>query len=181
MKKLLNGLLILGLIFISSCSEKQDEIKYLKSVEYNSILHTNIGLGGDKALLVDPRIEPYMLQFVSQAKKRNKEYYFGTIINKVDSILINPKIQYPSLGYFDRVTKTINVPQFALVDTLILRQITFHELGHIMKDSGEHTCKICRDIMSEASPRSFYTYAREDVWEYEVDKLFNWIRDGGED
>lgn len=126
-------------------------------------------------LSMAPQLEPAVEQFVQDAKKRG--YYVRTfLMEKVEAILFTDELLYDDrLGVADLNTKIIWLSPLLTNYPSLLRVTVYHEIGHIIKDSGYHVCAMCTDIMSSTAPADFNIYDNKELLERELDKYFTWL------
>jgi len=60
-----------------------------------------------------------------------------------------------------------------LSDTIQTKVTVFHEIGHIVKQNGNHICGRCYNIMSQYAPADLSPYTDEEFWEEILDIYFN--------
>lgn len=129
----------------------------------------------NKKLLIDNEIEPYIEQFVAEALDRGFYARFYLIEN-IDHIRFhNGLIGTSVMGTVSADMRSIYLNPITLSDTLLLRTTIYHEIGHIIKKSGEHTCFNCYDIMSEHAPISNDVYRDDEFWALRLDDYFKWL------
>lgn len=125
-------------------------------------------------ILQDPGLEGIFTDFIDEGKERGYDYT-SKIYDNLVSIEYSDLV-YPKLGQYTHYNKTIRVSPFLQIDTLVLKLVVFHELGHLIKETSYHSCFNCTDLMSERSGKNyFYYYRKEENYEKELDKLFKWL------
>ena len=125
---------------------------------------------------IDPLLEPYVLSYVNDGIERGYNP-ISDILKNVDSIVVDYKLNYPNLGYYDSKNKSIHIASFTFIDKLIVRSTVYHELTHGVTLNNGHVCFKCGDIMSQHSPDTFSKYAIREIWSKAVDNLFTLIKD----
>lgn len=121
-------------------------------------------------LYVSDIIEPYFVEFVSEAAKRNL-FIMDNIMAEADYLIVLDGLPPERLGGVDR-TKTTVFIQYGLTD-IEYRLTVFHELTHLITND-DHTCDNCTDIMASYMYDTSY-FSDEKIWKIELDKLFLYI------
>lgn len=129
----------------------------------------------DFKMVVDPRVQNYIFEFVVDAHIRDVEVV-PQLQENIAMIIAVDYLKYPMLGLYIREPKCIYLSEYILADKLIARRVIYHELGHALTKQQEHPCENCGDVMAARTPESFYIYADPEVWEEQVDGLFEYIK-----
>lgn len=128
-----------------------------------------------KVLIMDSDVEPFLEQFVEDAKDRGF-YVRSFLIQRIDSIYFhNGLTGTPTIGAVSMDMRTIYLNPDIRDNTLLLRTTIYHEIGHVIKKSGEHTCDSCYDIMSQNAPKDDSKYLDNEFWALKLDEYFEWL------
>lgn len=134
-----------------------------------------------KVLIMDGDVEPFLEQFVEDAKDRGF-YVRSFLIQRIDSIYFHNSLKNtPVIGTVSEDMKTIYLNPNIRDNSLLLRTTIYHEIGHVIKKSGEHTCNSCYDIMSENAPEDDSKYLDDEFWALKLDEYFKWLNSETED
>jgi hypothetical protein len=141
-------------------------------------LGQSINYNKSNKLSMGNEVVPYFEEFIEDARKRGF-YVTSFLISRIDYIHF-----HDSLGTSEGDNRIGIVGDdmrgFFLSPTLKgnpikLRVTIYHEIGHIIKQSGTHTCDYCYDIMSGTAPRDLSPYLKEEFWSLKVDEYFEWL------
>jgi len=134
----------------------------------------------EETMYVDPKVNHHVLGFLVDGYKR------GVVLDpilhdRLQAIIVADYMEYPLLGLYipgEEVEKgVVYLNQYILIDSLIARTITYHELAHAVVDAETgHYCEHCNVIMSRITPATFGHYYDPAVWTQSVDELFEWIK-----
>lgn len=132
-------------------------------------------------MYVDPRVRHHVLGFLVDGYKRG--LVLDPILHdKLQAIVVVDYMEYPLLGLYvpgkEAEKGVVFLNQYILMDDLIARAITYHELGHaVVKElDPPHPCTKCELLMSQLTPDTFGHYYDPEVWRQTVDQLFEWIK-----
>lgn len=127
---------------------------------------------------VDYRLQEYVLEFIEEGDKRG--FDARPYIKLLDSIYIKKDMDLLIMGKYKpeydgyTLSGEVQINVYCTVDSLMLRWVVFHELGHACGYLG-HSCEACDNIMSKYPYKDFTygIYIDEAVWHKYVNILFN--------
>ncbi len=132
---------------------------------------------------IDEELKVYVDEFVSEGKKRG--FDATPYLKIIDSIRVNPEMDYGYLGLYTPTTHpklrhfygTIDINEFNIINSKLLRSTVFHELAHACGYRG-HPCESCVDILSSKTSINMAYYKDMDrvSWDVKVDILFLQIK-----
>ena len=129
---------------------------------------------------MDSRIEPYVESFISDAEDRGF-FLRSYLIDKIDYALFDNSVGMQpgdyTLGVVGLDKRGFYLSPAIESDPLVMRITVMHEIGHIIKKSGEHTCSNCYDIMSDSLPLDRSPFTNDVFWNLKVDEYFIWLND----
>lgn len=129
------------------------------------------------SLTMDNEVIPIVEEFIEEGQKRGFYLRFF-LMEKIDEIFFIKEFgtgEDPRLGTVGNNYRSIYLSPKLKENPLLLKITVFHEIGHIIKFSGEHTCFNCHDIMSEYAPETLEAYENEKFWQYKLDEYFKWL------
>ena len=125
-------------------------------------------------------VEPILKEFILDGQKRGLNLT-DEILDKIDLIVFDEGLSRKikdgkiTLGLSIPSKKVILLNHIILRDQTKLRWTIYHEIGHMLSDSGFHSCDHCISIMSANRPRNLmYTY-KDKEYEVLLDEFFNWL------
>lgn len=132
----------------------------------------------EASLKIQTVLEPYVEEFIQEAE--NRGYYLRFfLMERVDYIRVHPTLgMAPNddrIGVVGIDYRGFYVSLRILDDPMKLRLTVFHELGHLIKQSPDHTCDMCFDIMSGVSHPDKSVYEDPEFWKIKLDDYFNWL------
>lgn len=132
---------------------------------------------------IDEELKVYVDEFVSEGKKRG--FDATPYIKIIDSIKINPDMEYGYLGLYTPTTHpkfkyfygTIDISELNIINSKLLRSTVFHELAHACGYRG-HPCDSCPNILSSKTSinMNYYRDMSLESWYKQVDILFLQIK-----
>lgn len=126
-------------------------------------------------LSMDTEVVPYIEQFIEDGLKRGF-YLRSFLIERVDYIYFNPNINDPEvIGFVGEDKRGFYLAPRLSGDSLKLKLTIYHEIGHIIKQSGSHVCYNCNEIMAEYSPKDISIFKDEEFWNERLDEYFRWL------
>lgn len=129
------------------------------------------------SLTMDNTVIPIVEEFTQEGQERGFYLRFY-LMERVDNIVFLKDFGTgtdPRLGTISADYRSIYLSPELQEQPLLLKVTVFHEIGHIIRFSGEHTCFNCYDIMSEYAPETLEPYQNETFWEYKLDDYFDWL------
>lgn len=129
------------------------------------------------SLVMSKEIVPIMEEFIKEGQDRGFYLRFF-LMERIDSIVFSDfifKKDDERLGIFDMKNKMIMLSPNLLDNLLLLKLTIYHEIGHVIKFSGEHSCFNCYDIMSEYAPMDLRPYTSKTFMKYKIDEYFQWL------
>ena len=140
-----------------------------------------IGPINELRLSISEELEPYLREYITEGQKRGIHNIESWMMREVDKIYIvenfssfyKPNV----LGVTLSGWRIIHINSACMNDILILKRTLYHELGHAVKKSSEHTCYQCSDIMGtkELQKDDLELIRNKESWNEEVDKYFQWL------
>lgn len=132
-------------------------------------------------LSMDNEIVPYVEEFISEAQERGFYVRF-LLMNKIDYIFFHEGLGTSEgddrIGVVGKDERGIYISPKIKDNPIKMRLTIYHEIGHILKKSGKHTCKYCYEIMSEYSPPDLKPFMNPKFWKLKLDNYFNWLNKG---
>ena len=126
-------------------------------------------------LSMDNEVVPYVEQFIADGLDRGF-YLRSFLINKIDYIYFNPTITDPEvIGFVGEDKRGFYLAPRLRGDSLKLKLTIYHEIGHIIKNSGDHVCYDCNEIMAAYSPKDISVFENEEFWALKLDEYFQWL------
>lgn len=134
-----------------------------------------IGLNGftQNKLSYSTELDPLILEFVNEAAERDY-IVFPKIVEGVDWIVLVNNLHPRQMGGWDKEKRVIFIRNG--MDVITAKITLFHELAHMLTDSEDHSCEKCTDIMSAYALKDHSYYEDTEVYEAELDTLFNYIK-----
>ena len=104
------------------------------------------------------------------------------LISKIDYIFFNDELKPNEngeliLGVAKREQKGILISSAIKDSPLLVKIVLYHEIGHILKDSGKHSCGKCYDIMSSTMPDNPGPYTEEKFLNLKIKEYFDWLKE----
>lgn len=131
--------------------------------------------------LVDQELMPYLKEYIQDSEDHG---YLSKreLITRVNFILFNDSLVPDEngeviLGLTQRKTKGILLSSTIKDHPLIIKIVLYHELGHLLKDSGEHSCDKCYDIMSAVLPNNSGQFVEDEFLNSKIDIYFDWLKE----
>lgn len=152
-------LLIFLLVFQFSFSQEEQEIDFNLPRNY---------------IEISEALEPYVEEFILEAQERGF-YVRSYLMEKIDYIYLVDNIPNNKLGFVGEDKRGFYVSSSIDDSEMKLRLTVFHEIGHILKNTGEHSCFVCYDIMSEHNPNDLSVYEDDLFWEEKLNNYFEWL------
>lgn len=131
--------------------------------------------------LVDQDLMPYLKEYVKDSE--NAKYMKKSeLISKIDYIFFNDELKSDEngeliLGIAQRKQKGVLISSEIKDTPLLVKIVLYHEIGHLLKDSGKHTCSKCYDIMSSTLPDNPGPYVDERFLNLKIEEYFNWLKE----
>ena len=127
---------------------------------------------------MDNEVVPYVEEFLQAAEKRGFYLRFY-LMERVDYIVFHDSIGTQKgddrLGVVGKNMRGFYLTPRLKGNPIKLRVTIYHEIGHIIKKSGIHTCEYCYDIMSQFAPADLKPYMNDKFWNLKVDEYFTWL------
>ena len=127
---------------------------------------------------MDNSVIPIVEEFIEEGRKRGFYLRFF-LMERIDHIVFLKDFggtnEDPRLGIVSGDYRSIYLSPTLKENPLLLKITVFHEIGHIIKFSGEHTCFNCFNIMSEYAPETLEPYRNEKFWQHKLDEYFRWL------
>ena len=135
---------------------------------------------GKSSLSMDNEIVPYVEEFLEAAQERGFYLRFY-LMERIDYILFDDSIGTAEgdnrIGVVGKDKRGFYLSPLLKGNPVKLRVTVYHEIGHIIKNSGIHTCGYCYDIMSETAPKDLKPYLNNKFWNLKVDEYFKWLNE----
>ena len=128
---------------------------------------------------MDTEIDPYVEEFIKDAKDRGF-YVRSFLVSRIDymyfSDSLGVKLNDTRIGVVGADMRGFFLSPRLKGNPIKLRLTIYHEIGHIIKQNGKHTCETsCYDIMSAIAPRDLKPYLNDEFWALKVDEYFKWL------
>lgn len=124
-------------------------------------------------LSMSPDVVPIVENFIKDGKERGF-YLRHYLISKVDLIIFSDNLGR-KLGVTDKFSKIIYLSPRITEDKILFKLTVYHEIGHLLKFTGEHSCFNCYDIMTEYAPLDLSPYNDETFFKEKIDDYFEWL------
>ncbi len=127
----------------------------------------------EDSLVCDNSAHEGLTLFIYESEKRGLNLR-DDIFSKLDSIVFKEDLPSDILGQYIPGKRTIELNNCILLDKFITNVVVIHELTHVfignihMTEPGH--------IMSSKSDNSFFLFFDENVWDSEMDIIFNKIK-----
>ena len=130
------------------------------------------------SLSMDNEIVPYIEEFIEDAKVRGF-YVRSFLIQRIDYMYFDNSIGTSEgdnrLGVVGLDKRGFYLSPRLRGNPIKLRLTIYHEIGHIIKQTGEHTCNSCYDIMSATASPDLKAYTNHKFWNLKLDEYFEWL------
>ena len=129
------------------------------------------------SLTMDSEVVPIVENFIKEGEKRGFYLRF-LLMERIDNILFLKDLGTgvdTRLGTVSADYRSIYLASKLKEDKLLLKITIFHEIGHIIKFNGNHSCFNCYDIMSEYAPQDLRAYESEAFMKHKLDEYFAWL------
>lgn len=123
---------------------------------------------------ISEALEPHVEEFIVEAQKRGFYVRFY-LMEKIDYIYLVDNMPKNKLGFVGEDKRGFYVSSSIDYSEIKLRLTVFHEIGHILKNTGYHSCFHCHDIMSENIPNDLSKYEDTSFWKEKLDIYFEWL------
>lgn len=130
-----------------------------------------------KTLIMDNEVVPYIEEFIRDGEKRGFDLR-SYLINRIDYIYFNDAITNSGksiIGMVGLDGRGFYLHSKLKLDPIKLRLTIYHEIGHIFKKSGYHSCVDCYDIMTQIACSDLSVFESGDFWDDKVDAYFIWL------
>lgn len=144
------------------------------------LLHSFFIQSQEDYLAMSPEIEPIMEEYMKDAKDRGF-YVRALVMERLDFIMFDDNLGVNGdtrLGITSPSNKLILLSKTLLKDKMLLKVAVYHELGHLLKNTGVHPCNKCYHIMSAYAPSLILPYYNEDFMKKRLDEYFKWLNEG---
>lgn len=128
---------------------------------------------------VSPIFHSLLDEFIEESKKRGIMHLKDSIRKNVKLIIFTTELGYENdmLAESYIYQGKIHISYQIKDEPKVLRWALYHELGHVLKQTEEHTCHQCKDIMSEYIIKKDSRYNNKRVWKKTLDNYFKWLKD----
>lgn len=123
---------------------------------------------------ISESLEPFVEEFIEEALERGFYVRFY-LMEKIDYIYLVDNMPVGKLGFVGEDERGFYVSSEIENSSLQLRLTIFHEIGHILKGSGDHVCYSCDSIMAEYYDKELFEEMEDEVWEEKLDEYFKWL------
>jgi len=139
----------------------------------SSFNYSQVDFNKNVSLTMHKEIEPLVENFISDAEKRGF-YVRSLIFNNIDFILFDSSLKQQGLiEGVSEDSRTIYLSENIKHEKLKLKIAVYHGIGHILKNSGDHGCYMCYEIMTENIPQDLSIFEKN--WEEKLNTYFNWL------
>ena len=139
---------------------------------------SQIDFNKKNSLSMDNEIVPYFEEFIEAARLRGF-YVKSFLIERIDYMHFHDALGTAEgdnrIGIVGDDKRGFFLSPRLKGNPIKLRVTIYHEIGHIIKQSGFHSCEYCYDIMSATAPKDLSPYLNEKFWALKVDEYFEWL------
>ena len=122
---------------------------------------------------MSPDVVPIVEDFIKDGKERGFYLRFY-LMEKIEAIIFSDNLQ-GRLGVTDSYEKIIYLSPIITEDPILFKLTVYHEIGHLLKFTGHHSCVQCYDIMSEYAPIDLSLYKNKNFLKEKIDDYFIWL------
>lgn len=145
------------------------------------ILSTMIYSQQEEYWLVDEGMMPYLKEYIQDSESRGYMKK-SELITKINYIFFNDALKPNEsgeliLGLAQREQKGILISSEIKDTPLLVKLVLYHEIGHLLKDSGYHSCGKCYDIMSATMPDHPQPFKDQRFLNLKIDEYFDWLKE----
>lgn len=135
------------------------------------------GFSQQRYLTMSDELVPIIEEYIKDAEDRGF-YIRYFLMRKLDLIDFDDTL---GVGDDNRIgitfpdSKVILLSTKLLKNRLLLKIAVYHELGHLLKNSGYHSCIQCYSIMSAYAPDTILPYYNKEFFKKRIDEYFIWL------